>query len=68
MRATVADMVSSERRASAYGTLNAGYGFFWFVGSAVMGILYDISIPVLVAFSVIAQLGSIMVLAALRRR
>ena len=38
---------------------NAGYGIFWFLGSALMGIFYDISIPALVAFSVITQLVSI---------
>src|SRR5580658_1231095 len=31
--AAVAPMVSSNRRASAYGLFNAGYGVFWFLGS-----------------------------------
>ena len=67
LRAAIAEMVVPERRGSAYGIFNAGYGFFWFVGSALMGILYDISIPVVVAFSVITQLGALMVLIALNR-
>jgi MFS family permease len=59
MRAAIADMIPADKRASAYGVFNAGFGLFWFIGSALMGIFYDISIPVLIAFSVIAQLASI---------
>lgn len=59
MRASIANMISANKRGSAYGVFNAGYGLFWFLGSAVMGIFYDISIPVLIAFSVITQLASI---------
>lgn len=57
--AAVADMVPQERRPSAYGTFTAGYGVFWFVGSVVIGRLYDISIPAVIAFSVGAQLAAI---------
>jgi MFS family permease len=57
--AAVAAMVPVQRRPSAYGIFTAGYGVFWFLGSAVSGFLYDISIPALVAFSMIAQLASI---------
>ncbi|MDD5584986.1 MAG: MFS transporter [Candidatus Omnitrophica bacterium] len=59
MRAAVADMVPSEKRASAYGIFNTGYGVFWFLGSVAMGFLYDISIPLLVIFSVGAQFAAI---------
>jgi MFS family permease len=59
MRAAIAEMVSPERRGSAYGIFNAGYGIFWFLGSALMGILYDVSLPMLIVFSVTAQLASI---------
>ena len=59
MRAAIANMIPIERRASAYGVFNAGYGIFWFLGSALMGILYDLSIPMLIVFSVIAQLASV---------
>ncbi len=59
MRAAVAGMVPRDRRASAYGIFNTGYGVFWFLGSALIGILYDFSIPFLIAFSVTAQLASV---------
>jgi len=37
--AAVAPMVAPQRRASAYGLFTAGYGIFWFLGSAAIGIL-----------------------------
>jgi MFS family permease len=59
MRAAVASMVPRNRLGLAFGTLNTGYGLLWFAGSLVMGILYDISINWLVAFSVAVQLSSV---------
>ncbi len=59
MRAAVAAMVPPERRGSAYGILNTGYGVAWFLGSALMGYLYDTSPPTLIAFSVGIQLLSV---------
>jgi MFS family permease len=56
LRAAVAAMVPPERRGTAYGVFNAGYGAWWFLGSALMGFLYDASMPSLVAFSVTVQL------------
>lgn len=59
MRAAVGGMVPPERRGTAYGIFNAGYGMAWFLGSALMGILYGISLPAMIAFSVLAQLVSL---------
>jgi len=56
--AAVAPMVS-PRRASAFGTFTAGYGVFWFLGSAVIGILYDLSVPAVIAFCLITQLAAV---------
>ncbi|WP_131764468.1 MFS transporter, partial [Legionella drozanskii] len=56
MRAIVANMVSKNKRGSAYGIFNTGFGIFWFLGSFLMGILYDVSITSLVIFSVTIQL------------
>jgi predicted MFS family arabinose efflux permease len=55
MRAAVANIVSPDKRATAYGIFNAAFGACWFGGSALMGILYDISVPVLIVFSVAIQ-------------
>jgi MFS family permease len=62
LRAAIAGMVPSDRRGSAYGLFNAGYGVAWFLGSALMGYLYDTSLSGLIAFSVLAQLAAIVLL------
>jgi MFS family permease len=59
LRAAIANMTAPERRGLAYGLFNTAYGVFWFLGSLAIGILYDVSIPALVIFSVAAQLMSI---------
>jgi predicted MFS family arabinose efflux permease len=57
--AAVAPMVPAERRASAYGLFNAGYGVFWFLGSALIGILYDVSIHATIGLCVGLELAAI---------
>jgi MFS-type transporter involved in bile tolerance (Atg22 family) len=56
MRAALADMVPPQRRASAYGLFHTIFGLCWFLGSALMGWLYGISLTALVIFAVVAQL------------
>ncbi|TMB52864.1 MAG: MFS transporter [Chloroflexi bacterium] len=67
MQAAVAQVVPAGRLASAYGLFNLGFGVAWFAGSAVMGALYDLSIPALVVFSMIAELAAIPLFLRLRR-
>lgn len=59
MRAIVATMIPKEQRGSAYGVFNTGFGLFWFLGSFLMGVLYDVSITSLVIFSLCIQLLAI---------
>jgi MFS family permease len=68
MRAAVAGMVPAARRGTAYGVFNTGYGLLWFAGSALMGVLYDVSLPALLVFSVIAQLIAVPLLFRVGRR
>ncbi len=58
IKAALAEMVPKERRATGYGLFHAGFGLFWFLGSALMGFLYDLSLAALIAFSVLAQLAA----------
>jgi len=53
--AAVAAMGSPDRRASAYGIFTAGYGVAWFLGSAILGLCYDTSLPALISFSLITE-------------
>jgi hypothetical protein len=55
----VATIVPANRRPSAYGLFTGAYGLFWFLGSALMGILYDHSITAVIVFCVIVQLTAI---------
>jgi predicted MFS family arabinose efflux permease len=57
--AAVAPMVAPQHRASAYGLFTAGYGIFWFVGSAIIGLLYGFSLQAVIAFSLVTQLVAI---------
>ncbi len=59
LKAAVSSMVPKSSRATGYGIFECSFGFFWFLGSWLMGALYDFSIPAMVAVSVAAQLLSI---------
>jgi MFS family permease len=63
LRAMIAGMVSAPRRGAAYGVFNASFGAAWFAGSALLGVLYDVSLAGLVAFSIVAQLAALPLLA-----
>jgi MFS family permease len=65
--AAVSPMVSPRRRASAFGTFTAAYGIFWFLGSAAIGILYDISVPAVIAFCLVIQLAAVPVFLRVNR-
>lgn len=62
MKAAIASIVPPQRRGSAFGIFNTGYGLAWFAGSALMGTLYDFSLTALVIFSVLIQALSLPVL------
>ena len=68
MRAVIAEMIPANRRASAYGIFNAAFGLFWFLGSLLMGILYDFSVPAVIVSSFALQLASVPVFLWMRRR
>jgi predicted MFS family arabinose efflux permease len=66
--AAVAPMVSPDRRASAYGLFTGVYGTAWMLGSIVIGALYGVSLGLVVAFAVVAQLAAIPLILIVRRR
>lgn len=59
LKAAVSSMVPKTSRATGYGIFEFAFGIFWFLGSWLMGVLYDVSIPAMVAVSVAAQLAAI---------
>ena len=63
LKAVLSAVVPSDRRSTAFGTFDTGFGVAWFVGSVIMGLLYERSIPALVIFSVTLQILALPVLA-----
>ncbi len=59
LKAAVTTMVPKASRATGYGIFECSFGVFWFLGSWLLGVLYDVSIPAMVGVSVIAQLMAI---------
>jgi MFS family permease len=67
MRAAIADLTPMARRGLAYGIFNTAYGAAWFAGGVVIGILYERSIGLVIAFAVTMQLLSLPLVVLLRR-
>lgn len=59
LKAIVTSMVPKDCRATGYGVFECSFGVFWFLGSWIMGVLYDLSIPAMVVVSVAAQLAAV---------
>ncbi|MGH9573216.1 MAG: MFS transporter [Candidatus Acidiferrales bacterium] len=68
LKAVLAGIVPSERRSTAFGVFDTGFGIAWFLGSAAMGLLYDRSILAVVLFSVVMQVAAIPVLYVAHKR
>jgi hypothetical protein len=59
LRASIAESTTAARRGQIYGTVSAVFGTAWFVGSAVMGVLYDVSIGHIVAYVVVVEAAAV---------
>jgi len=61
-------VIPPQKRSTAFGLFDTGYGIAWFLGSAVMGLLYDKSVLAVALFSVILQLAAIPVFFVANKR
>lgn len=59
LKAAVTSIVPKQSRATGYGIFECSFGVFWFLGSALMGVLYEKNIMLMVFVSIIAQLLAI---------
>ncbi|MBS4881724.1 MAG: MFS transporter [Peptoniphilus harei] len=59
LKAAVTSMVPKENRATGYGIFECSFGFFWFLGSWLLGILYSYSLPLMITISIVAQILAI---------
>lgn len=67
LRAGIAQVVSMNKRGTAFGTFNGIYGVSWFLGSAIIGVLYGFSIAAVVAFGLAAQFAAAVMFFRLRK-
>lgn len=67
MKAAIADLTPVTRRGFAYGVFNTAYGAAFFMGSTVMGLLYDLSIFYLVLFVAAAEVMALAVFLSLKK-
>lgn len=59
LKAAVTSMVDKKNRARGYGIFECSFGVFWFLGSWLLGTMYEVSIPLMIAISISAQILSI---------
>jgi hypothetical protein len=59
VKAALAEIIPRDHRASGFGISQATFGLAWFLGSIIMGLLYEYHVVALIVFSVIVQLGAI---------
>jgi predicted MFS family arabinose efflux permease len=59
LAAAIATMVPPERRATAYGLFTGAFGLFWFLGSVVLGLLYDVSVPAMVGVAAALEIAGV---------
>jgi MFS-type transporter involved in bile tolerance (Atg22 family) len=58
-QAMLTTVTPPQKRSTAFGLFDTGYGVAWSLGSATMGLLYDKSILAVALFSVILQLAAL---------
>jgi MFS-type transporter involved in bile tolerance (Atg22 family) len=59
LKAILVPVVPADKRSTAFGLFDSGFGIAWFLGSWLMGILYSRSLSALILFSVVLQLLSV---------
>ena len=62
LKAIIGDVVPKNKRGTAFGIFNTGYGIAWFLGSWLMGYLYDTSVHELIVFSVVMEIAAVVVI------
>jgi len=68
MRAVIGSMAPADRRGTAFGLFHAIFGVAWFVGSTLLGVIYDHSVIGVAALSFILQLLGVPILFAVATR
>jgi len=67
MKSAIADLTPLKKRGTGYGIFNTAYGLAIFIGSALVGLLYEHSIPSVIIISIIFEIAAILIFFFLRR-
>ena len=67
-QAVLTGVIPPQKRSTAFGLFDSGYGIAWFIGSAIMGLLYGRSVMAVALFSMILQLAAIPVIFIVNRQ
>jgi len=59
MKAAIAEIVPKKNRSTGYGIFQTAFGVAWFLGSWLMGVLYDTSTVAMIVFSLAMQLAAV---------
>jgi predicted MFS family arabinose efflux permease len=62
LKAMLASVISASKRSTGFGLFYTAFGVAWFLGSALMGYLYDKSIAALIVFSIVCQIAAVPIL------
>lgn len=67
LKAELTAVVPADKRGSAFGLFDTVFGIAWFAGSAAMGLLYQVSLPAMIALSVVLQLAALPIFLAAKK-
>jgi MFS family permease len=67
MKSAIADLTPLKIRGTGYGIFNTAYGLAVFIGSAITGLIYDISISAVITISVAVEIAAILVFFTLKK-
>jgi len=59
MRSAIADITPLKKRGTGYGIFTTSYGLALFIGSVLVGVLYDYSLPLLIAIIMVIEIIAI---------
>ncbi len=68
LQAMLTGVIPPQKRSTAFGLFDTGFGVAWFLGSAAMGLLYDKSVLAVALFSMVFQLAAIPIIFIANRR
>ncbi|MBI4845160.1 MAG: MFS transporter [Candidatus Omnitrophica bacterium] len=67
MKSAIADLTPLKKRGTGYGIFNTAYGLAIFVSSAITGVLYEYSIPVVIILGIAVEIAAIPLFLIMRR-